>query len=133
MISSHSVEPTVALASESDTAACAIQAVPVERDQHGFWTHPQYPQFWDEGTTSSEINAWLSANGLQSQVTEYEYDAPDELQAIWMETGTPACCRWQPTEPSGSGWFIFSLHDTERGPVCVWVRQKPLSDEKEAR
>jgi hypothetical protein len=20
------------------------------------------------------------------------------------------------------GWFIFSIHDTEDGPICVWVR-----------
>ncbi|MGP0172725.1 hypothetical protein ACSVIJ_12665 [Pseudomonas sp. NCHU5208] len=133
MINSKQVESAEKLGCDASSSECAIQAVPVERDEHGFWTHPQYPHFWDEGTTSSEITAWFSARGLQSQVTEYEYDAPDELQTIWMETGTPACSLWQPTEPSGSGWFIFSLHDTERGPVCVWVRQKPLSDEKEAR
>ncbi|ENT3888317.1 hypothetical protein ACWMTD_005099, partial [Escherichia coli] len=22
------------------------------------------------------------------------------------------------------GWFIGSIHDTEDGPVCVWLRNK---------
>ncbi|HFO4767186.1 TPA: hypothetical protein ACHJ1G_005562, partial [Escherichia coli] len=24
----------------------------------------------------------------------------------------------------GNGWFIGSIHDTEDGPVCVWLRNK---------
>ncbi|MED9131274.1 hypothetical protein RCM40_10780, partial [Escherichia marmotae] len=24
----------------------------------------------------------------------------------------------------GEGWFIGSIHDTEDGPVCVWLRNK---------
>ncbi|HFO4393433.1 TPA: hypothetical protein ACHJWK_005297, partial [Escherichia coli] len=24
----------------------------------------------------------------------------------------------------GDGWFIGSIHDTEDGPVCVWLRNK---------
>ncbi|ENT2404518.1 hypothetical protein ACFEXN_005380, partial [Escherichia coli] len=23
-----------------------------------------------------------------------------------------------------NGWFIGSIHDTEDGPVCVWLRNK---------
>ncbi|MCM4583816.1 hypothetical protein MMO12_31780, partial [Escherichia coli] len=31
---------------------------------------------------------------------------------------------WEPERPEGDGWFIGSIHDTEDGPVCVWLRNK---------
>jgi hypothetical protein len=30
---------------------------------------------------------------------------------------------WQPSAPAGDGWFIGSIHDTEDGPVCIWLRE----------
>lgn len=108
-----------------------IRPQSVERDKDGYWTHPGYPDHWDEGTTSSEITAWFAAQGLESQVVEFEFDASDELQDMWMETGEPSCSLWSPTYPDGRGWFIFSIHDTERGPVCVWVRPCALSAEED--
>ncbi|MCV5421355.1 hypothetical protein OFN47_32105, partial [Escherichia coli] len=26
--------------------------------------------------------------------------------------------------PEGEGWFVGSIHDTEDGPVCIWLREK---------
>lgn len=31
---------------------------------------------------------------------------------------------WEPERPEGDAWFIGSIHDTEDGPVCVWMRNK---------
>jgi len=30
---------------------------------------------------------------------------------------------WQPESPTGDGWFVGSIHDTEDGAVCIWLRQ----------
>ncbi|WRH15744.1 hypothetical protein GC087_24405 (plasmid) [Pantoea sp. JZ2] len=27
-----------------------------------------------------------------------------------------------PVKPPGEGWFTGSIHDTDDGPVCVWLR-----------
>ena len=29
---------------------------------------------------------------------------------------------WQPETPAGGGWFVGSIHDTEDGAVCIWLR-----------
>ncbi|HBO4494884.1 TPA: hypothetical protein NI586_006234, partial [Pseudomonas aeruginosa] len=33
---------------------------------------------------------------------------------------------WIPTRPEGAGWFVLSIHDTDNGPVCQYVR--PLGE-----
>lgn len=44
-----------------------ITELPVERDQYGYWTHPEYDKFCDgrEHISTDEFNAWMSANGLE--------------------------------------------------------------------
>ncbi|EHU9778498.1 hypothetical protein KZ562_005197, partial [Escherichia coli] len=34
----------------------------------------------------------------------------------------PDISAWEPERPEGDGWFIGSIHDTEDGPVCIWLR-----------
>ncbi|EHS1468042.1 hypothetical protein KVU04_000898, partial [Salmonella enterica subsp. enterica serovar Typhimurium] len=29
---------------------------------------------------------------------------------------------WQPEAPEGERWFVGSIHDTEDGEVCIWLR-----------
>lgn len=43
-----------------------ITALPVERDQYGYWTHPEYEKFCDgrEHISTDEFNDWMKANGL---------------------------------------------------------------------
>lgn len=131
MTTPNHVEKCEVLASPRLRSTSAIRPHPVSRDKDGYWTHPNYPNHWDEGTTSTEITGWFLEQGLESQVAEFEFDAPDELQDMWMETGEPSCSLWNPTYPDGRGWFMFSIHDTERGPVCVWVRPCALSAEED--
>ncbi|WP_366557365.1 hypothetical protein [Pantoea rodasii] len=38
----------------------------------------------------------------------------------YRKTGN--CGAWQPSGPAGEGWFTGSIHDTDDGPVCVWLR-----------
>ena len=97
-----------------------IQPVPVKRDELGFWTHPEWP------TTDDELipYAWFTDRGLEVRELAFEYDASEEVQASWTAEGIADCAAWNPSTPAGDGWFIFSIHDTDDGPICVWVRHK---------
>ena len=93
--------------------------MPVVRDDLGHWTHPAWPQDGDENTIPK---AWFADNGLEAYIVEFENDAPEALSDAYFELGNPDCTAWQPSLPPGDGWFVFSIHDTEDGPVCIWVR-----------
>ncbi len=97
-----------------------IQPLPVQRDGLGCWTHPAWPSMDDELIPY----AWFTDRGLDIVQRDFENDASDELQAKWFASGIADCTDWEPTKPAGDGWFIFSIHDTEDGPTCVWVRHK---------
>ncbi|GEM_PF-5074383 len=102
------------------TAISSLRAQLAERDEHGFWTHPAWP------STEEELipYAWFYDRGLDVKQVEFEYDAPETLQAAWYHDGTADCTSWNSTQPAGDGLFIFSIHVTEDGPICVWVRHK---------
>ncbi len=106
----------------------AIVLVPHERDDNGFWTHPAWPLTDDE---EGIPNLWFEERGLQLKVVEFEYDAEEEIQEKYYETGAPDCSAWTPTIPEGEGWFVFSVHDTESGPVCVFVRPQRFEDSEQ--
>ncbi|WP_447733445.1 hypothetical protein [Pseudomonas shirazensis] len=97
-----------------------IQPAPVVRDEHGFWTHPAWPSTDDELIPYS----WFDDRGLDINQVDFEYDASETLQAALYQDGTADCTTWNPSQPAGDGWFTFSIHDTEDGPICVWVRHK---------
>ncbi|WP_261643041.1 hypothetical protein [Erwinia mallotivora] len=102
-----------------------ISAQPVVRDRWGGWTHPDFflPADGYEYPQAGEFDAWLRERHLQSATTWMENDVSDWMMADYWKTGN--CSRWQPSGPVGNGWFTGSIHDTDEGPVCVWLRMKP--------
>lgn len=97
-----------------------ILALPVERDQYGYWTHPLYNEFCDgrESISPSEFNTWLDNNGLDWKVVYRDEDDVDQdVDGYDIST-------WQPEAPAGEGWFVGSIHDTDDGAVCIWLRNK---------
>ena len=104
-----------------------IGALPVDRDQCGYWTHPEYEKFCGgrEVISTAEFNEWLTENGLQWHV---EYRDEDEVDPGVDGYDISA---WHPELSSpGDGWFVGSIHDTEDGAVCIWLRHKESSDEQ---
>ncbi|MGU1552863.1 hypothetical protein ACSERV_30275 [Pseudomonas aeruginosa] len=99
-----------------------IQAHLVERDQFGFWTHPNYPDLADN-CSSSEEQETLRRLGLELQNVFMESDAPRLYDSARSDQ---RYSEWIPTRPEGAGWFVLSIHDTENGPVCQYVR--PLAE-----
>ena len=97
----------------------AITALPVERDQYGYWTHPEYDKFCDgrEQISSDEFNVWMAEQGL-----EWTVDYRDEDFLEGTDVDGADISMWEPEKPAGEGWFVGSIHDTEDGAVCIWLR-----------
>jgi hypothetical protein len=109
----------------------AIVPMVVLRDEWGHWTHPAWPVTDDEAGIP---RSWFDERGLQVFETDFQTDAPEELVDAYIISGEPDCNAWKPSMPlsENGGWFIFSIHDTEDGPVCVWVRPQRLADSEKA-
>ena len=100
-----------------------ITAVPVERDdEYGFWTHPAFDELCGdrEGVPAAEFHEWLAINGLEYSMDELCFCGYELAQAEYEINGS--FTQWQPEPPTGEGWFIGSIHDSEDGPVCIWFR-----------
>ncbi|EOI7353146.1 hypothetical protein OZ676_003646 [Yersinia enterocolitica] len=108
-----------------------ITAVPVERDNCGFWTHPDYfePANGNEFGVEGEFDAWKALNRVAGKLEWMECeDNAEELQAAY-DAGNCDLSMWQPNPPAGDGWFLASIHDSEDGPVCYWLRPIELDPE----
>ncbi|ORJ49391.1 hypothetical protein B2M27_15395 (plasmid) [Kluyvera intermedia] len=106
------------------TKPAEISAQPVVRDRWGGWTHPDFfsPSDSREFPRPGEFEAWLAEHHLQSATVWMENDVPDWMMDTFWKTGN--CSLWQPSEPAGSGWFTGSIHDTDDGAVCIWLRRR---------
>jgi len=98
----------------------AIGPVPVDRDENGWWSHPAIPNF-DEDVDS--YLAWVKAVGLEMKYKALESDPDHTLYDAWFENGECNASSWAPQEPAGDGWFTFSIHDSEDGPIWAWARR----------
>lgn len=98
----------------------SLTALPVERDQYGYWSHPDYLAFCDgrEYIPSAEFNQWMEAKGLEWKV-DYRDEEETDYDADGYDLST-----WNPEAPAGDGWFVGSIHDTDDGAVCIWLRAK---------
>lgn len=112
------------------THPAEISAQPVVRDRWGGWTHPDFfvPAGGNEYPQHGEFEAWLTTHNLAAAFTWMENDAPDWMMKAFRNTGD--CSRWEPSGPAGESWFTGSIHDTDDGPVCVWLRSKTESATK---
>ncbi|AEN67239.1 hypothetical protein Entas_4556 (plasmid) [Enterobacter soli] len=99
-----------------------IRPVTVTRDRNGFWTPPHYFQPASDEATRAEFGDWMHRHNLTCATRWMENDAPPHVIAAW-EKGSTCISDWQPSAPAGDGWFIGSIHDTEDGPVCIWLRE----------
>jgi hypothetical protein len=98
----------------------SIGPVPVDRDENGWWSHPAVPNF-DEDVDS--YLAWVKAIGLEMKYKALESDPDHPLYDAWFEHGECNASSWNPEEPAGGGWFTFSIHDSEDGPIWAWARR----------
>lgn len=105
-----------------------IQPVAVERDADGYWTHPGLPNFGEDYSASRE---WMGAQGLDYSRRFLEDESEDHPAYVaYYERECAGAVGWNPEQPAGDGWFTLSIHDTEDGPVWVWVRRVENSEAK---
>ncbi len=64
------------------------------------------------------LTPWMEKNNLQWAIRSMDEDDFN------LDADGPDISAWEPERPEGEGWFIGSIHDTEDGPVCVWLRNK---------
>lgn len=105
-----------------------MKAIEVQRDELGFWTHSEYfePANGNEFGVFGEFEKWLESKNLESYTLSLENDIDQQDFADKYFNGEYDAdfSLWEPTMPSGGGWFIGSIHDTEDGPYCIWLRNK---------
>lgn len=98
-----------------------IQPMEVTRDADGWWSHPAIPEFDED---YSAWKAWLVAQGLETQHAQLEDEDESHPSYIaYFENGEASVAEWHKDLPSGDGWFVLSIHDTEDGPTWVWARR----------
>ncbi|WP_210523488.1 hypothetical protein [Pantoea ananatis] len=97
-----------------------LYPVHVDRDKYGYWSHPDYLAFCDgrESIPDSEFEEWMEAKGLEWKVG-YRDEEETDYDADGYDLST-----WNPEAPSGDGWFVGSIHDTDDSAVCIWLRAK---------
>lgn len=109
-----------------------IQPMEVQRDNDGWWTHPDMP----EVETSEQFNAWQEQQGFQLCIVMLDGDngeGSEEVYKTYFDGAVADCSAWQPSKPDGDGWFIVSIHDTEDGPACIWIRHPTEEQINEAK
>lgn len=111
-----------------------IKPMEPQRGQHGYWTHPDFPEPKDgnEFFVPGEFEAWQAEQGCQISVVMLDGDdgvGSEDAQKRYFEDGDTDILCWQPSKPEGEGWFIVSIHDHEDGPVCLWIRY-PTEEQK---
>lgn len=99
-----------------------IKPEKVNRDENGFWTHSQWPDFdGAEYPTNEQVDKWLKENKIGIRSFWFENDADEELNERWFEKNDlTACAEWNPVCES-EGAFLISIHDTEDGPIAVFA------------
>lgn len=103
-----------------------MEALAVERNEGGYWTHPDYLELFGgrEIISKAEFVEFCDKNSIESTIVELECDDDEEVNKSYFEDGNPDISKWEPSKPDGDGWFIGSIHDTDDGPICVWFRKK---------
>lgn len=98
-----------------------IQAAPVEREAGGWWTHPGYPSIEED---MDAWNAWKEQQRLEFTSANLEGEDLDHPAYVsYYDEESNSVAGWDPEPPTGEGWFPFSIHDTEDGPMYFWARR----------
>ncbi|QBJ01006.1 hypothetical protein Rostov7_00045 [Vibrio phage Rostov 7] len=99
-----------------------IKAQDVKRDEHGFWTHDDFPKFEiTEFKSSEQWDKWLKDNKVGFRVIWFEDDASEDLQDRYFEdSDLKAVAEWNPACESKDA-FLISIHDSEDGPLAVFA------------
>lgn len=104
-----------------------MKKVTVNRDEKGFWVHPQLPT-WGENTKLEEAKAWFATHGLDCELVIMDGDIGEQ----WGSGKVDSCLEWEP-EINIQDAFLVGIWDTEDGVVAMFAFPKiVLEDSDEA-
>lgn len=109
-----------------------LTAEPVVRNEDGFWLHSALNNL-PENTLIEDLPA---SEGMKFLYVEFFDDAPSDLRDLYDEaTGMSATTdyrdvvrQWDPKTPTGEGWFLVAIYDTEDGPCSCFGRPTSPSE-----
>lgn len=102
--------------------ASVLTAAPsITRGKDGHWAHPGVPwEQLDEYPTAPFFAAW--GYEIRLDLMRNTYDEEHPIMAAYLEG--ESYLAWEPVAPTGRGWFLVSIHDTEDGPVAWYARTR---------
>lgn len=97
-----------------------LAAVPVVRDENGYWYHPDAP--WDE-IEEQPIARYFKPHGYEAScvLLQEVMDEDEEPLKSYVENGEVNVSAWTPKLPEGEGWFLLCITDSEDGPFAMWL------------
>lgn len=105
-----------------------LQKIPVARDEHGYWSHPDLIHFWQvdmEGAEHCTEAQWKDLErraGIQTRVVHLESEPMEHPAYVsYFDNGAPDISEWDPAPPPG--WWLIDIGDHEDGPFAVWATQ----------
>lgn len=105
----------------------ALLAPAGPRDDDGHVWHPALP-ILDEGCS---LILLLEALGFMTAIVRMESDCEDDDLLDRVAEGE-SCLAWTPTPPTGDGWNLVLIEETEDGPLAAFIR--PITpQERQAR
>ncbi len=99
-------------------AAALLGPHPAQRDAEGYLTHPAMP-ITDEGIF---IGSLLMVLGLETRFICMENDCDLDHPAVASYEKGEGCAAWTPTPPTGDGWVLVEIYDTEDGVYALFCR-----------
>ncbi|HDI3289750.1 TPA: hypothetical protein PMD71_002816 [Vibrio cholerae] len=90
-----------------------MRKVEVNRDERGFWRHPQLPA-WGENTSLEHAKAWFSNFNLDCEIVIMD----GELGEKWGSGKIESCIDWEPCNEIKDS-FLVGIWDTEDGVVAM--------------
>ena len=94
-----------------------LRPAPVERDEHGYWLHPDL----EDIPVDTPLGEHPAAEGME---LAFRLLHPDEGEVAdrYFRQGAIDISAWEPAPPAGDGWFIVAIYDTEEGACCAFAR-----------
>jgi hypothetical protein len=105
-----------------------LRAVEVNRDECGYWCHPDILHFWTvtmdnaEYCTPEQWKALEQEAGIQTTFTRLEYeDMEHPAYVSYFDNDDGNVSGWNPEVPDG--WWLLEISDGDDGPYAVFATE----------
>lgn len=110
----------------SDETKRILQKIPVERDENGFWSHPDILHFWQvemKGAEHCNAVEWEELErraSIKTQIAHLESESMEHPAYVsYFDNGNLDISEWDPAPPPG--WWLIDIGDGDDGPFAVWA------------